>query len=73
MNRKDYPAALQLLEPLAKAGHAQAQLRLGLMHYHGHGVRESDREAVAWFERAARQGSLGGAPFVNRIVCDLRC
>src|SRR5512145_2374814 len=56
MNRKDYPAALQLLEPLARAGHPQAQLRLGLMHYHGHGVRESDREAVAWFERAARQG-----------------
>lgn len=56
MNRKDYPAALQLLEPLARSGHPQAQLRLGLMHYHGHGVRESDREAVAWFERAARQG-----------------
>lgn len=56
MNRKDYPAALQRLEPLARAGHPQAQLRLGLMHYHGHGVRESDREAVAWFERAARQG-----------------
>jgi hypothetical protein len=28
MNRKDYPAALQQLEPLAKAGNAQAQLRL---------------------------------------------
>lgn len=56
MNRKDYPAALKLLEPLARSGHPQAQLRLGLMHYHGHGVRESDREAVAWFERAARQG-----------------
>lgn len=62
MNRKDYPAALQLLEPLAKAGHAQAQLRLGLLHYHGHGVRESDREAVLWFERAARQG-LADAQF----------
>jgi len=56
MNRKDYPVALRLLEPLAKAGHAQAQLRLGLLHYHGHGVRENDREALVWFERAARQG-----------------
>jgi uncharacterized protein len=56
MNRKDYAAAVQLLEPLARAGHPQAQLRLGLLHYHGHGVRESDREARTWFERAARQG-----------------
>jgi TPR repeat protein len=56
MHRKDYPAALQLLEPLARAGNAQAQLRLGLLHYHGHGVRESDTQAVQWFERAARQG-----------------
>ena len=56
MNRKDYPAALQALEPLARAGNAQAQLRMGLLHYHGHGVRENDRQALAWFERAARQG-----------------
>ncbi|QTN23824.1 sel1 repeat family protein [Rhizobacter sp. AJA081-3] len=56
MHRKDYPAALQLLEPLARAGNAQAQLRMGLLHYHGHGVRESDAQAVQWFERAARQG-----------------
>jgi len=57
MNRKDYPTAFRLLEPLAKAGNAQAQLRLGLLYYHGHGVRESDAEAMRWFERAARQGN----------------
>jgi uncharacterized protein len=56
LNRKDYPAALRLLEPLARSGNAVAQLRLGLLHYHGHGVRESDAQAVQWFERAARQG-----------------
>jgi TPR repeat protein len=56
LNRKDYPAALHLLEPLARSGNAVAQLRLGLLHYHGHGVRESDAQAVQWFERAARQG-----------------
>jgi TPR repeat protein len=56
MNRKDYPTAFRLLEPLAKSGNAQAQLRLGLMYFHGHGVRESDAEAMRWFERAARQG-----------------
>lgn len=56
MQRKDYPAAVRLLEPLARAGNAQAQTRLGLLYYHGHGVRESDAEALRWFERAARQG-----------------
>jgi len=56
MNRKDYPAAVRLLEPLARAGNALAQTRLGQLYYHGHGVRESDTEAVLWFERAARQG-----------------
>lgn len=54
--RKDYPAAVRLLEPLAQQGNALAQTRLGLLYYHGHGVRESDTEALRWFERAARQG-----------------
>ena len=56
VQRKDYPAAIRLLEPLARSGNPTAQLRLGLLHYHGHGVRESDPEALLWFERAARQG-----------------
>lgn len=56
MQRKDYPTAVRLLEPLARSGQPQAQLRLGLLYYHGHGVRESDAEALRWFERAARQG-----------------
>jgi uncharacterized protein len=56
VQRKDYPVALRLLEPLARAGNPLAQLRLGLLHYHGHGVRESDVLALQWFERAARQG-----------------
>lgn len=54
--RKDYPAAVRLLEPLARAGNPQAQARLGLLYYHGHGVRESDAMALQWFDRAARQG-----------------
>jgi TPR repeat protein len=62
IHRKDYPAAVRLLEPLAQAGHAVAQLCLGLLHYHGHGVRENDAQALKWFERAARQG-LADAQF----------
>jgi len=56
LHRKDYPAAVRLLEPLAQAGNAVAQSRLGTLYYHGHGVRESDTLALQWFERAARQG-----------------
>lgn len=62
VQRKDYPAAVRLLEPLARSGNAHAQLRLGLLYYHGHGVRESDAQALQWFERAARQG-LADAQF----------
>jgi uncharacterized protein len=62
IHRKDYPTAIRLLEPLARAGNPQAQLRLGLLHYHGHGVRENDAQALAWFEQASRQG-LADAQF----------
>ena len=56
VQRKDYPTAVRLFEPLARAGNAQAQVRLGQLYYHGHGVRESDAAARLWFDRAARQG-----------------
>lgn len=56
VNRKEYPAAVRLLEPLARAGNPLAQSRLAWLYYHGHGVRESDALALQWFERAARQG-----------------
>lgn len=56
IHRKDYPTAVRLLEPLARDGLPQAQTRLGLLYYHGHGVRESDAVALQWFEKAARQG-----------------
>ena len=56
VQRKDYPTAVRLLEPLARAGNAVAQSRLAWLYYHGHGVRESDALALQWFERAARQG-----------------
>jgi uncharacterized protein len=62
VNRKDYPTAVRLLEPLARQGDAAAQLQLGKLYYHGHGVRESDALALQWFERAARQG-LADAQF----------
>lgn len=56
VRKKDYFNAVRLLMPLAQAGNAQAQLQLGDLYYHGHGVKESDEEALRWYERAAQQG-----------------
>jgi hypothetical protein len=52
----DYAVALRLLRPLADQGDAPAQFNLGIMYYHGRGVRQSDLEAAKWFHLAADQG-----------------
>lgn len=59
-NRKDYTRAVRLLEPLARRGDATAQVRMGLLYYHGHAVRENDARAFEWFLRAAEQGNTDG-------------
>lgn len=56
VRKKDYYNAVRLLMPLAQSGNAQAQLQLGDLYYHGHGLKESDEEALRWYERAAAQG-----------------
>ncbi len=53
---KDYLKAIQLWRPLAQAGDAEAQYRLGIMYAEGRGVAPNDAEAALWFERAAEQG-----------------
>lgn len=54
--RKDYASATRLLRPLAEAGDARAQWRLGEMAYYGLGQPEDDQVALGWFDKAARQG-----------------
>jgi TPR repeat protein len=53
---KDYLKAIQVWRPLAQAGDASAQYRLGVMYAEGRGVPANDAEAALWFERAAEQG-----------------
>ncbi len=53
---KDYLKAIQVWRPLAQAGNAEAQYRLGVMYAEGRGVAPNDAEAALWFERAADQG-----------------
>ena len=40
----------------AKQGDADAQCKLGLMYKNGHGVKQSDSDAIRWFGMAAKQG-----------------
>ena len=50
-----YPLALRLMQPLAEQGDARAQAVMGLMYYHGRGVKQDDVEAAKWFRLAADQ------------------
>ncbi|MES3024786.1 MAG: tetratricopeptide repeat protein [Pseudomonadota bacterium] len=55
-NAKNYVLALKEVAPLAKAGHADAQHLLGLMHYMGRGVERDYKLALQWHRKAAQQG-----------------
>lgn len=55
-HRGDYSTALSELSAPAHQGDPEAQLYLGLMYYRGQGVVRDDREAAAWFRRAADEG-----------------
>jgi len=45
------------LSKMAEQGDATAQLKLGLLYYHGQGVPLDDATARQWFEQAATQGN----------------
>ena len=68
IHRKDYPTAVRLLEPLAKAGDPVAQTRLGTLYYHGHGVRESDELAAQLPNQMQRRHELFGHLVTHMIV-----
>jgi TPR repeat protein len=54
--RGDYNAVVAELRPLADAGNAEAQCRLGILYAEGVGVRPNDALAASWLRRAADQG-----------------
>jgi len=72
--RGDYPAALKEFRPLAEAGDAEAQVRLGVMLYMGLGTPPDHAAGAAWFGKAAEQGHakaqylLGNAYFEGKGV-----
>lgn len=54
--QQDYDLALELWEPLARAGQAEAQYGLAQLYGSGLGVSPDLERAANWYERAAEQG-----------------
>ncbi|MEO8103530.1 MAG: tetratricopeptide repeat protein [Betaproteobacteria bacterium] len=59
--RKDYASALKAFGKAAASGNAEAQRRLGFMYYHGEGVAQGNKRALALFEKAAKTGDVESA------------
>lgn len=55
MRSGDYAEAYCLLRPLAEQGDDRAQFALGWMYHNGYGLRINEDQAIAWWQRAARQ------------------
>jgi len=62
LNRRDTPAAIQIMKPLADRGDPRSQVFLGLLYYEAgtSGATRNDSEAATWFRKAAEQGSADG-------------
>ena len=56
---KRFADALAMLRPLADAGNARAQTRLGDAYVEGRGIPRDDAAASRWYEKAALQGETG--------------
>jgi len=52
----DYSTAYDELAPLAEAGDADAQFKIGFLYLHGQGVPLDYQEADNWIRQAAQQG-----------------
>ena len=66
----DYRAVRAQLEPLARAGDAEAQYLMGLSYYHGSDALRDDARAAAWFRDAAAQDH-GYAMYTLGLMHDL--
>jgi uncharacterized protein len=54
--KKEYPAALREIRPLADAGNVNAQYNLGVMYDKGLGVERNAADAGKWYRKAAERG-----------------
>jgi hypothetical protein len=64
---QDYETALRELRPLAEAGDAEAQYKLGVMYASGEGVPKDYREAARWYRKAAEQGHADAQTILGNL------
>ena len=63
--KNDYATTLRHFRPLAKKGHVDAQLYLGVMYRLGYAVTKDGKEAVRWFCKAAKHDVDDRGAFVD--------
>lgn len=63
----DYATAFALWQPLAEAGHVDAQFNLGLMYDNGTGVPRSLETAAMWYRRAAEAGDRTAQSYLGEM------
>jgi len=69
-NRGDYATALQLFEPLAAQGNADAQVLVGFMYQNGLGIPQDYENALKWYWLAADQGNAAGQNNVGTMYAN---
>lgn len=67
---ENYSSALAELTPLAAAGNPVAQYLMGEMYAGGKGVQQHDRQAMAWYLRAAEQGNADAQLKLGQMYSD---
>ncbi|WP_342114113.1 sel1 repeat family protein [Pseudoduganella sp. OTU4001] len=68
LENKSYPQALALFSKLAQAGNAEAQFRLGEMHWYGEAGRIDLAQARHWFGKAAAAGHREAAGALDTMA-----
>lgn len=53
-----FSQSAELLTPLAQGGNAVAQQHLGMLYYHGRGVKEDELAAADLWKKSAAQGNV---------------
>jgi TPR repeat protein len=67
---EEYDKAFEIFKELAKEGSAEAMYHLGILYYEGWGVEQSEDEAIKWWKRANRAGSLDAKYMLQTIKTD---
>ena len=65
--REDYVRAREIWKPLAEAGNADAQYKLGVLYIQGRGVEKDYAKAREWFEKAAAQGDVRARYYLSLL------